>query len=186
MMSKEILYNDGLNRYFIRNDYQLTPESAVYVLRGYSDLQDREGNFYFSICYDEGEGYFLKPDNIKEDSRLLEMLVYVGIPFETDITDDGTVAYVFRDCNLVDFMHKVFSEDMGIESFSKYLFEDFVYEWDYYKPNIDFEYTLNDKRAVPPTKQRCHHHPSLKLHWQQIELPHLVSLRQLWEYSWIL
>ena len=153
-MSKECLYNDGFNKTFIHDDYNILPEQVKYILRGYSDIKDDNDDYYFSVSCTNGEGYYLKPENNTEDLMLLGMLSEINIPFEVDTTDDNEVIYVFRDCNLFDFLHKIFSEELSFETNGKDLFQDFLYEWDSHTPSLDFTYTLNEEGAVPPTKGR--------------------------------
>lgn len=153
MMSKEYLYNDGFNKIFLEDNYIINPAEVKYILRGYSDIKDGD-DYYFSVSCTNGEGYYLKPDDNTEDLILLNMLQSTNIPFEVDTTNDNEVMYVFRDCNLLDFIHKIFSEQLTFETSSKDLFQDFIYEWDEHRPSLDFQYTLNEEGAVSPTKGR--------------------------------
>ena len=154
MMSKQSVYNDGFTKAFLEEGYEITPESVKYILRGYSDIKDINDEYCFSLSCTNGEGYYIKPEDNIEDILLLNLLQSIGIPFETDITSENEVMYVFRNCNLFDFLHKVFSEDLVFDNYSKDLFQDFLYEWDNYVPSLDFQYTLNAEGAVPPTKGR--------------------------------
>lgn len=154
MMLSRSYYFNGKNLDFIKDDYNLDYNYTKYILRGYSDMKDNEGKYYFSLEYKNNEGYYLKPDNKKEDELLLSLLDHINIPYEIDISDDQEVLYVYRDCNLIDFMHTIFSEKLPFSTDSDDLFEEFIYNYDTYRTSVDFQYTLNDENAVPPSKSR--------------------------------
>jgi dUTPase len=153
-MSKESFYEDGFTLAFTHVDYNLIREYIPYILRGYSDIKDEDNNYYFSISYKNGYAHYMKPLGNHEDCMLLEMLTYVGIPFQIEKDEDEKTIYSFRGSNFIDYIHTIFSENMSFPHPSQDLFERFLKNHGLCKPEVNFTYTLNHHMAIPPSKSR--------------------------------
>lgn len=148
------LYNDGQECKFLNPDYNADFESEFkYVLRGYSDKRDPNKEYYFSIDYKNMEGYYLRPINEVENTILLSMLEKTEIPFEKNDSYGYTV-YQFSGCNLIDYMHFLYSEKLQFKTRGENFFNSFMKKYNKYKTVPTFTYTLNEPGAVPPTKNR--------------------------------